>query len=386
MKQADNKMMKTPAFYFAARKFTFLAFFNIFLASAFSRPNEGFVSVRNEFSSSSVEAAQRTFQNEVPALLRGIWQGSDRLIMFSGENQFALVLRVFYRWYSDRAAEPASFREIKSRGRNNSTKSPAEEINLEFATVFENSSRTAGVYEISVKYPNQKESVLIPVCVIDGKIYLDFLIKGSASKTDFKNFGENQNESKNSPKNENPKDGFYRAASSASGITISSPVFKKEVVSYFLSGNDIYKIRYWLSEMEYSYAQASFTDDNNGGKTFLVDKFLRIGSNVYQCTTGRSTKIRNVEKILLPKKEITADKNGEIIAFGNPYLVLVPGSDNENSAETFLSQVEENNRRKKPLPKPIFPVSEIDFHWKEISELEKYNPRTWNRRNLDIHK
>lgn len=377
-------MMKTPTFALTARKFAFLAFFNIFLAHAFSQPNEGFVSVKNEIS--SVEIAPQILQDEVPELLHGIWQGSDRIVMFSGENQFALVLRVFYQWYSDRAAEPASFREIKSRDRNNSTKSPAEEISLKFITIFENSSRTAGVYEISLKYPNEKEIVLIPVCVIDGKIYLDFLIKDSAAKTDFTNLPESQNESKNLLENENSKDGFYRAASSASGITISSPVFKKEVLSYFLNGSDIYRIRYWLSEMEYSYAQASFTDDNNAGKTFFVDRFLRIGSSVYQCTTGLSTKIRNVEKVQLPQKEIATDKNGEIVAFGKPYLILVPDSGNENSAEILLSNIEENNKRKKPAPKPLFPASEIDFHWKEISELGKYNPRTWNRRNVDVHK
>lgn len=376
--------MKTPTFALTARKFAFLAFFNIFLAHAFSQPNEGFVSVKNEIS--SVEIAPQILQDEVPELLHGIWQGSDRIVMFSGENQFALVLRVFYQWYSDRAAEPASFREIKSRDRNNSTKSPAEEISLKFITIFENSSRTAGVYEISLKYPNEKEIVLIPVCVIDGKIYLDFLIKDSAAKTDFTNLPESQNESKNLLENENSKDGFYRAASSASGITISSPVFKKEVLSYFLNGSDIYRIRYWLSEMEYSYAQASFTDDNNAGKTFFVDRFLRIGSSVYQCTTGLSTKIRNVEKVQLPQKEIATDKNGEIVAFGKPYLILVPDSGNENSAEILLSNIEENNKRKKPAPKPLFPASEIDFHWKEISELGKYNPRTWNRRNVDVHK
>ena len=95
--------MKTPTFALTARKFAFLAFSTIFLAHAFSQPNEGFVSVKNGISS-SVEVATRISQDEVPELLRGIWQGSDRLVMFSGENEFALVLRFFYQWYSDRAA------------------------------------------------------------------------------------------------------------------------------------------------------------------------------------------------------------------------------------------------------------------------------------------
>ena len=49
-------------------------------------------------------------------------------------------------------------------------------------------------------------------------------------------------------------------------------------------------------------------------------------------------------------------------------------------------KLSENNKRRKDPPKPLFPVSEIDFHWKEITELEKYNPFTWNRRNIDLGK
>lgn len=376
--------MRKLFFVFNVRKSFLLLCLSFFLPPLFSQPNEGFVSVRDK--DPSLPVVSRTAGDEVPELLRGIWQGSDRLVMFSLDNQFALVLRVFYQWYSDRASEPASFREIKSRDRNNATKSSADEINLKFITVYENSSKTAGVYEISVKYPGEKESVLIPVCVIEGKLYLDFLIKNSAADTDSQINSEKQDKSGQKENSENKKDGFYRAASSASGITISAPVFKKEVVSYLLNGKDIYRIRYWLSEMEYSYAKASFTDEDNGGKTFLVDKFLRIGTDVFQCTTGRSSKIRNVEKVSVPQKETALDDSGEIIAFGKPYLIFVPGSGTENDSEILLSNVEKNNRLKKKAPAPLFPVSEIDFHWKEISELEKYNPYTWNRRNLDIHK
>ena len=376
--------MRKLFFVFNVRKSFLLLCLSFFLPPLFSQPNEGVVSVRDK--DPSLPVVSRTAGDEVPELLRGIWQGSDRLVMFSLDNQFSLVLRVFYQWYSDRASEPASFREIKSRDRNNATKSSADEINLKFITVYENSSKTAGVYEISVKYPGEKESVLIPVCVIEGKLYLDFLIKNSAADTDSQINSEKQDKSGQKENSENKKDGFYRAASSASGITISAPVFKKEVVSYLLNGKDIYRIRYWLSEMEYSYAKASFTDEDNGGKTFLVDKFLRIGTDVFQCTTGRSSKIRNVEKVSVPQKETALDDSGEIIAFGKPYLIFVPGSGTENDSEILLSNVEKSNRLKKKAPAPLFHVSEIDFHWKEISELEKYNPYTWNRRNLDVHK
>lgn len=336
----------------------------------------------------------------VPALLEGIWQGKERLLMFSGGSEFAVVLRVFYQWYNDRAAEPSSFAEVKSRDRNNASASEPENISVSFITVSENLSRTAGIYWLSVKYPYNKESCLIPVCVIDGKLYLDFLIKVSDSdpykamnveNAALLNSSGSLSSSSFAPQGKKSAEfdfdsGFYRAASSvaaSSGITIAPPVFKKEVFSYFINGGDIYKIRYWLSEMDYSSEKASFTDEESGAKIFSVDKFLKIGSDLYQCTTGRSTKIRNIEKSSRPKKKLTFDADKMFVALGDPYLEKVPG---KSGSEDLLENVAENNKRRKPAPKPIFPPSEINFHWKDISELEKYNPYTWNRRNLDVNK
>ena len=335
---------------------------------------EGIVSVRSE-AAALPEVTEHVASELVPELLQGIWQGSDRLVMFSNESEFALVLRVFYQWYNDRAAEPVSFSELKSRDRNDTTKSPAEDIQVQYVTIVENPSKTAGVYELSVTYPHEKIPVLIPVCVIDGKLYLDFLIKDGADVTDLRLSPETQGEKTDS-------DGFYRAASSASGILIAPPVFEKEVLSYYVSGGgrEIYRIRYWLSEMDYSYAKATFSD---GEKIFSVDKYLRIGSNVYQCTTGRSTKIRNIQKSSKFEKNPTYDSDGGIIAFGEPYLIKVPEG---NERESLLALVEENNKRKKPAPKPLFPPTYPKYRWKEITELEMYNPSTWNKRNLDIHK
>lgn len=331
---------------------------------------------------------------EVPSLLEGIWQGSDRLLMFSSQNEFAVVLRLFYQWYNDRASEPSSFREIKSRDRNDATSSESEYISVKYITILENSLKDSGIYWLSVKYPHEKEPFLIPVCVIDGKLYLDFLIKGSArdsalsvSSSSRGSLSSSSSNSDSSSESESDiSSGFYRAASSvasSSGITIAPPLFKNEVVSYFVNGSDIYKIRYWLSDMEYSDIQASFTDDESGTKIFSVDKFLKIGSNLYQCTTGRSTKIRNVEKFPVSNQNLNFDSDKIFAAIGEPYLEKVP---DKTSAEDLLENVAENNKRRKPAPKPLFPVSEINFHWKEITELEKYNPYTWNKRNLDIHK
>ena len=365
---------------------SFLSAFFFFSFSLFPQNlsgREGLVSVRNE-NSELRQVPERNLSETVPQLLRGIWQGDDRLLMFSNENQFALVLRVFYQWYNDRASEPESFSELKSRDRNDTTVSPAEDIQIRYITICENPSKTAGVYELSVKYPHEKDAVFIPVCVIDGKLYLDFLIKDSAELTDSRLSGTAFDNSLASAS----RDGFYRSASSASGIMISKPVIAKEVLSYYVSENEntIYKIRYWLSEMDYSYAKASFSD---GDKVFLVDKYLRIGSNVYQCTTGRSTKIRNIQKSSKFDKKLSYDFDGGIIAFGEPYLIKVPEGEERAgliASTAFLNLVEEGNKRRHPALKAIFPPTFPKYRWKEISDLELYNPSTWNKRNLDIHK
>ena len=370
------------------RLFLFLtaAPFSLFAQSTHS--GEGVVSIRN--SDENLPAVtERSASDSVPSLLQGIWQGKDRLIMFSNENEFALVLRVFYQWYNDRAAEPASFAEIKTRDRNDATISPSQEITVRYIMVAENPSKTSGVYELEVKFPDEKEPVFIPVCVIDQKLYLDFLIKDSASVTDLRFSSQMPETAADNPAiSESVGGDFFRAASNASGITISSPVFAKEVVSYFFAdnGKEIYRIRYWLSEMDYSYAKATFSD---GDKVFSVDKYLRIGSNVYQCTTGKSSKIRNIQKSSELEKTASYDSDGGIIAFGEPYLIKVPDENERGSAITsaaFLNSVEEMNKRRKPAPKPLFPPTFPKYHWKEITEMELYNPSTWNKRNLDIHK
>ena len=349
------------------------------------------------FSQNAVQPVSRP--SSAASILGGIWQGSDRLILFedgspdenSGEAaasipfDFSVVLRVFYAWYDDRASEPSSFREIKTRDRNDAESSSPEDISVRCRTVFENESKNAGVYELELIYPGavystgkvaRRESLFVPIAVIEGKIYLDFLVNPDL---------ESENGNVRVVKSDSDA-GYWGCASNADGITISPPRFKKEVNSYYVlkeddGGDVVYKLRYWKSGMDYDpNAVATFTD---GKKTFEVPKFLKIGSHLYQCTTGRGTKIRNIEKTTSMPEGVVYDSDFSICAFGNPYLVRVP---NGETKEDLLAIVTENNKRRKDPPKPIFPVSEINFHWKEITELEKYNPFTWNRRNIDLGK
>ena len=317
-------------------------------------------------------------QAQTPSLLNGIWQGTDRIVLFSNQTEddgkIALVLRVFYGWYSNRAAEPERFLEIAERPKNDAEAQKAEDISFSIKTIFENSSKTAGIYEISCFYnvasasgKIKSEKSVVPVAVLDGKIYLDFLVKTSVS--DFVSADANA---------EN-HDGFWRAASNADGLTISPPRIKDEVRSYFVAGNEVYRLRYWKSDIEYSDAIATFSVDS---RVFEVAKFLKIGDEVYQCTTGRSSKIRNIEKSSALPSSIF-DSEGTICVLGEPYLALVPDQTDEKA---FLENVAQNNKRKHEVPKPVFAPFPLDFDWKSIDELEKNNPATWSRRNVDLGK
>lgn len=316
------------------------------------------------------------YKDEVPELLKGIWQGSDRLLLFSdNSSDFACVLRVFYKWYDDRAAEPPSFAQITTRNRNDATARHGENIEIKYRTLVQDSSNKSGAWELQVKYPSLKEYVYIPVCVINGNLYLNFFIK------------ENFYQEVPSPDNPEetiqkiiPEIYYLKDTGAASGITISPPVIKNELLSYFVDGSSVYHIRYWLSDMELTSEQAEFSDDEN---EYRVNKFLKTAGRLYTCTTGRSTKIRNIQKSSSLKFEYVLNEESTILATGKPYLVKVPASGNREELQKI---VDENNKRKAPPPPPLFPPSEINFHWKEISELEMYNPYTWNRRNLDLHK
>ncbi len=338
-----------------------------------STDSENETTPESNFTDSSASASQVAENVEkVPELLRGIWQGKDRIIMFSDENEYSVVLRVFYTWYNDRAAEPSKFKELKARDRNDTTSPSAEDISIKYKTVYENESKTAGAYELIVSYPKTKEPVYIPVAVVDGKIYLDFLIRDKASEnTASVNGAVEKSESVNS------KDGLWKSAATADGITVSPPRFKKEVRSYYINGKDVYYLRYWLSGMEYTAQEASFSD---GKSSFKVSKYLQIGDRLYQCTTGRSTKIRNVSKANSLPKNAVFDSDLTICALSSPYLVKIEGKNREE----LQKLVDSNNARKAPPPKPLFPVPEIEIHWRELTELELYNPRTWNRRMVDL--
>ncbi len=323
-------------------------------------------------------------REDIPDLLAGVWQGKDRLVLFGKDgNEYAAVLRVFYAWYNDRAAEPASYAEYASRDRNNAGSGRAEHIEIKYITLAENESRTAGAYELQVLYPGEKSYVYVPLAVIGKHIYLDFLVKGSAAQVDVNPVLSSISRTTDAQGRVTESldlEGFWRDCGASSGLLVSPPYIDKERTGYYFYDNAFYHIRYWETDMPYSYAKAGFTD---GDKSFVVDKYVRSAGKVYTCCTGRRTQIRNIQKSSELSGTYLFDSDGVICAFGSPYLVRMDGKENRDDLQGII---EETNARHKPPQKPPFPVTFPNVRWPKIDELELYNPDTWNRRNVDVGK
>lgn len=403
--------------------------------------------------SAAVTASQQTDSFYlVPDLLKGIWYNANRYVIFDAgyTQQFTneahevktgdvpqLVLRTFYTWYDDRAAESAQYTKktgsetanvrhsTSTRDRDNTTSSPAEELSIRFVPLVEQSfpasynmpvilsdgsTLTAkdipsGAWDLEITYPHSRTVYHVPVAVIGNSLYLHFTVKALASEE------EGTPPDRSSPSSRQQTNivsngthfaetdsalvagaadsrllGVWKDYGSASGVLISPPVTSTELVSYYITNDAVYYLRYWQTDMEFDpEALALFSD---GDKEFTVKKHLYVGDKNYTCVNGRGTKIRNVEKssslpdsytvneVVIQKKVV--DENGmeqvvtqnvsTICALGKPYLTLTDG---KQSIEQLVVAA---NTRRKPLPPPLFPPHGVlDFHWEIIKDLNTYN-------------
>ncbi len=361
-----------------------------------------------------------------PPLLAGLWKGQDRYILFDGgensdnsassqesEKALTLVLKEYYGWYYDRAAESPEEKDSFERKANAAQSSAAEEITVKYRNLLDREYENCGAWELSLKYPKLKEEVIIPVAVVDGRLYLDFAIRD--------NEGEGVN-------------GFYRRCRLADGIKISPPVFSNELDCLYIvdkpenyvetensgkeekkgsydqlpyvpvsnrmlafygqSAENLYKskasqetssasadteekqpvfayhIRYWKTDMDYdAETYSSFIPKD--GKTYSVKKHILTTNTVFTNATGRRKEVRNMKNavpdVINNYTFVYSEQNRVLfIVFDYPYLVRDDG--------VLKEIINKANSRRKPSPPPLFPPSNLDFHQDVIDELEKYNP------------
>ncbi len=326
------------------------------------------------------EASTDGVSPSLPPLLAGLWQNSQRIVSFENLDSASVILKLFYGWYYDRAAEPGAQTLVEStmsttqldynysgasqqdfidrnsvtitdevlqydslppRPKNDATSPRAQQLLVEFESLIPE-TETSGAWNIWITYPDIKERHAIPVAVFDGKLYVNFYL------------GSNDTVSR-----------FFQAASNTNGITISTPLLDKEVTSYLVTGSRMYKIRYWQTDMEYDGETEAVLSGEDGN--YQVPKHLLIGGTVYTCVAGRRVDIRNVEEIPLDISGFTMSSDNRIIVQKSAYLSLM----DNNASELYQLIAEANSRRAPPPPLPI-PFGDLDFHYAEIEDLRKY--------------
>lgn len=341
--------------------------------------------------------------SDAPSLVGGIWQRDDKIIFFDvrSKNQpngdmifpsenslFSSILKTYYGWYYDRAAEPIGYSENNNRFRCVPTPEQAERISVTVEPIpgeWQNAwseeidvpsedgmsvrkirriknSQTSGAYEIVLSYTN-REVTRIPVAVVDGKMYLDFLLKPSLVR-DVN--GTNTGETEIYLPTDKPY-GFWQGVSQKRGILVAPLKDEENVYSYYFFGNSVYTLRYWKANTDFISRSASFTDDEH---EFRVPKHIITANTIYTCAAGRRTLIRNIDKSLSLEKEMALDTTGTICVFGKPYLVK---SEEATNVDELMEIVASANSRRKPDPPPLFPPSSAKWYWEDIRRLEAGN-------------
>lgn len=282
---------------------------------------------------------------EIPEELKGIWSGNDRMIFFGGENEISIILKEYYGWYYDRAVEPERFNEIQKRNRNIATKKNGYAYSVNFVRIAENVP--AWEMEISI---SEKNKSIIPIALVDGKIFLDFLLKIPYYNQNFEN-------------NENQLLGYWQGLNCANSIRICGREKAENIISWYITQNGAYHLRFWNTKMPNEDTKAVFSDNNT---LYTINKHIFSAGENYTCVSGRGTNIRNVEKYPVFPHEYKINENGTLLALGKEYLSKVEGN---YSAEELLEIVKQANSRRKP--EPPSPFKSIEQHRALIEKLKK---------------
>jgi len=290
-------------------------------------------------------------QNE----LSGIWEAKDRLVFFE-ENEDSqdlfIVLKNFYGWYYDRAAEAQSYADKGNRARNDATPKNAEHIPY---TVSKDENYQSWYFNIQY---TKRDSFLVPMVNIGDNFFLNFYTRD----LDFSSEEEIENA-------KNTYEGFYRGNQVSKGLQIANQKENENIACFYISGNKIYNIRYWLTDMEYSPDYVDFT---YGEDSFMIPKHIQHGKLIYTCVNGRSKKVRNT----MPPKEFKSsdyifDQNHRVLVLDKePYLTKLI---DKETFDDLIEIIKKNNSRRHPPIQPFFKDLNLDYHWDLIDYIEQNN-------------
>ena len=295
------------------------------------------------------------FSEVLPEKLTGIWEAKDRYVFFEqndrDESELVVVLKTYYGWYLDRAAEPADFAEKESRTRNSATTRNAEHIKIQNIETKETGGSLYGSLDL---YFSRWQENTIPFLILDDSLYLSYFEK---------------DEQPDDEQTESHTWQFYRGVAPSKGFLISPQSVPTNITGYIIDGEKLYDVRYWQTDMDFStdYITFAYKDDS-----YQIPKHLRSCNTNYSCVSGRSKKVRNAVKPFNYKAEdfIFNDDNTVFTRNEEPYLKRLAGRE---TFEELIKIVKEANSRRKPDPPALFPESNLDWHWDLIDLLEKDN-------------
>ena len=291
------------------------------------------------------------FSLEIPDSLYGIWEGKDRFVFFetsqSQNPQIVILLKEYYGWYYDRAAEPEEYNQKEARSRNAATPRKAENIFFEINPI-QKAPQNLPSWELNLIY-SKNQSCKVPITILNDNIFLDFYIQDTEDKS------------------------LYRGNAVSKGIKISQQKIPENLACFYIFDDDnttkILNVRYWKSDMDYSDEKVNL---KYGEKEFYPDKHIFSCGNNYSSVSGRSKKIRNVvePQIFVPENYIFNEDKSILIFDKEPYLTKLV---DKSTFEDLMDIVKNANARRKPDPAPLFPPKDLDWHWDIIDLMEKDN-------------
>ena len=118
------------------------------------------------------------FAETLPSKLLGIWESKDRYVFFEQndqeEPQLVVILKTYYGWYLNRAAEPEDYSKKEARVRNTANARNAEHIYIKNINLKETANSLYGSLDLA--YSGWQKNT-IPFLLINGSIYISYFEK-----------------------------------------------------------------------------------------------------------------------------------------------------------------------------------------------------------------
>jgi len=275
------------------------------------------------------------FSLDIPENLKGIWEGKDRFVFFENaaddENpQFVIVLKEYYDWYYDRAAEPASYSQKEARTLNSATHKNPEIIPFELKQIDD----ITDAYQLKVTY-SKHYSNTTSFAIIDDKIYLNMYTKYDQIDDEL-----------------NKDITLYRGYQHSDGFVLNSQPMDENIGLLILLKDKFYDVRYWQTDMDYESSLVTFKYQNDN---FLVPKHLFAEGKNYSSVNGRSKKVRNTQPAFQIQNQKLLYNQDKSVLILNEEAYLTKLTDKQTLDDLFQI-IKEANSRRKPDPKPIFTV------------------------------